>query len=472
MFQHIERLGKAIGRRRDGNCAVKRNGENYSDLAEDFESGEPYAWGHDGSKCEARTLSNMTGSSLPGGEGSDGDSSDEQASPHTCAGVIDTGSPQFNMFVGVAIIMNAILIGLETEYGEESFKVCEYVFCAFFVMELGLRMHSESPQSYIRDPWNLFDFTLVSLSVVDILMTIRRASAGGTRTHTSFSVFRTFRMLRILRTLRLFHMFRELQVILHAFSAAFEGVLWIGLLVFLLDYVCAVFLTQAIGHNSHLWDEDQEQIETWFGHIGSSMRTLFIVMTLSEWVTIAFTLSKVYTERVVFPLMIAYILCASFTMLSLITGVICEALLDATREDETHKMNQIEEGQDHLVKTLVVLLDSFDKDSDGAITREELELAFQSDVHLLPKLWSLEIQVDREDVLAIHDRFIENTPGKTSVKTDIFLEELTNQRGAAKASHCTNLRAQMLHAHADIRKDVNQLNDKLDRVLQYINAPK
>merc|ERR1712232_184590 len=196
-----------------------------------------------------------------------------------------------------------------------------------------------------------------------------------------------------------------------------------------------------------------------------------MVMTLSEWETISFTLSKVYSETVVFPLMITYILCASYAMLSLITGVICEALLDAQRQDELHKMQVIEEGRDHLFKTLGDLLDSLDANGDGAITREEVESALNADVHLLPKLWSLEVHIKTEDIFSIHDRLLALTPGKDSVPTEIFLEELMNQTGLAKASHTTNLRAQMLHTHAELRSEVRRLSANLDTVLRYFNAP-
>merc|ERR1719484_72749 len=100
---------------------------------------------------------------------------------------------------------------------------------------------------------------------------------GGSR------LLKLLRMFRVMRIVRLFKMFHELQIILEAFVKALHTVMWVGLLTVILNYICAVFLTQTLGHDADAWGDQAYKIERWFGTIGHSMRTLFIIITLAEW---------------------------------------------------------------------------------------------------------------------------------------------------------------------------------------------
>merc|ERR1719502_315903 len=131
----------------------------------------------------------------------------------------------------------------------------------------------------------------------------------------------------------------------------------------ILNYICAVFLTQTIGHNAVMWGDQEEEIRTWFGCIGNSMRTLFIIITLAEWDEIALVVSEHVNGFVVFTLAIAYITLTAFTMVSLITGIISEELVGAQRDDEDHKLQQIEKGKQELAENVKKELQNLDIDN-------------------------------------------------------------------------------------------------------------
>merc|ERR1712025_788301 len=127
-----------------------------------------------------------------------------------------------------------------------------------------------------------------------------------------------------------------MTLIAQAFFDAFTSVCWIGILVFIMDYIFAIFLTQLIGKQADTWDDDEAVLVTqWFGNIGRSMYTLFTVMTLAEWEQICMVIMKQFPLVVLF--FIFYIIIASYTMVSLITGVISDSLINARREDEVNK---------------------------------------------------------------------------------------------------------------------------------------
>merc|ERR1711904_563832 len=92
-----------------------------------------------------------------------------------------------------------------------------------------------------------------------------------------------------------------------------------------------------IGYNASDWeDEDAAMVTHWFGTIGRSMFTLFLIMTLDGWNQICMVTMKQQPLVVVF--FVFYIFLASYAVASLITGVISDALITSTREDEVHKI--------------------------------------------------------------------------------------------------------------------------------------
>merc|ERR1719375_2955679 len=134
-------------------------------------------------------------------------------------------------------------------------------------------------------------------------------------------------------------------------------------MIVILDYICAIFLTQCIGRQAALWGHQEAQIQEWFGNIGRSMRTLSFIMTLAEWDTIVLTVSEQVNGFVVLFCAMSYILMTAYTMLSLITGVICEALVTAKNEDEQKRIAEIEEGHKAFANGLKELF--LDLDEDG-----------------------------------------------------------------------------------------------------------
>jgi len=216
------------------------------------------------------------------------------------------------------------------------------------------------------------------------------------------STLRLLRMLRVLRILRLFKVFHELSVILAAFLRAFSAVMWVSVLTVILDYVCAVFLTKVVGHNAEMFGENAPEISTWWGSIGNSMRSLFIIMTLAEFDVMMITMQQHVEPLIVALAMVAYVMIAGFTMVSLITGILCEALTAAQSEDEAFKLAEKQAEQDSFTKDLMEMLTSIDSNQDGYLMRKKVDKVFfnkESKPNFLTRLASVGIDVAEKDVL-------------------------------------------------------------------------
>ena len=86
-------------------------------------------------------------------------------------------SAAFNGFVLATIIANCVTLAMTssepgfslTQTGV-ALNVMDYIFTSIFLMEMAVKITAldfvGSPGSYIREPWNILDFVVVTLSVM------------------------------------------------------------------------------------------------------------------------------------------------------------------------------------------------------------------------------------------------------------------------------------------------------------------
>lgn len=376
--------------------------------------------------------------------------------------ILNVNSTPFTILVASVITFNALVIGLETDLGEAHFTVAEQFCTLFFVAEMLLRLRQLGVCEYFGAFGNVFDCFLVSVGVLDIYVLPYVANDFDS---SAIGALRLLRMFRILRIVRLFSILSELQIILNAFCKAFHSVLWVGTLLLILDYVCAIFLTQMVGQKAFLWGPDEAQVVTWFGSVGQSMRTLCFIMTLSEWDTVVLTLSRRLNGVVVLVAATGYIIVTAYTMLSLITGVICEALVTARRQDEEQRLETFEEGQRFVAATLRDLLLTFDADGSGSLNHDEVRAAVEGlesgDNKLCKRLEALDIRMDVKAILGLVDRMAAEDPSaEGEIRIEDIADAMCHLSGGATAHAVWEVKHEVRSCrreYADISGTVQQL---------------
>jgi hypothetical protein len=71
-------------------------------------------------------------------------------------------------------------------------------FCIFF-LEMLLKIAGLGPSQYIKDQFNLFDCIIVTLSVIDVVVTYSMRALDGGNKGGAISAFRAFRLLRVFK---------------------------------------------------------------------------------------------------------------------------------------------------------------------------------------------------------------------------------------------------------------------------------
>jgi voltage-gated sodium channel len=209
--------------------------------------------------------------------------------------------PRFTAAITALIIVNAVTLGLETSPAAMAaagswLVALDRTILAVFVVELALRMAAHGLR-FFRGGWNWFDLVIVGIALLP---------ATG-----PLSVLRA---LRVLRVLRLVSVVPEMRMVVESVTRSLPGLGTIALLLVVFFYVFAVLATKLFG-DTH---------PQWFGHLGGSLFSLFQVMTLESWTTIARGVMQSHPWAWLFFL--CFILVATFTVLNLFIAVIVNAM--------------------------------------------------------------------------------------------------------------------------------------------------
>jgi voltage-gated sodium channel len=216
----------------------------------------------------------------------------------------------FQHFITFLIILNGVLLGLATstnimsEYGN-LIHVMDSIIVALFTIEITLRIYVHRV-NFFKDPWSLFDFFVVSISLVP-------ANDG----------LSILRVLRVLRLFRLLTIVPQMRLIISAILSVIPGMASVSLVLLLFFYVFAIISTNLFSVT----------FPQWFGSLGESMYTLFQIMTLESWsMGIARPVIEVHPHAWIF--FVIYILIVTFIMVNLFIGLVVDAIFTIKDHDK------------------------------------------------------------------------------------------------------------------------------------------
>ena len=222
-------------------------------------------------------------------------------------------SPNFQWFITLAIVFNAILLGIETSHtimATHGFwlKKLNYLLQAIFVVELIIRMTATLPRlgTFFRNGWNVFDFVIVTVSLLPINGEF--ANIG--------------RLLRLMRILRLVSVAPQLRLIITTMLTSIPSmghvVLLLGMLLYI--YGIAGFYLFA--------DVDPDR----WGTLGRAILSMFQVVTLEGWADMQEALIDERPFAWVF--FATFIVSGVFVTINLFIAVVINNLTEAKEQEQ------------------------------------------------------------------------------------------------------------------------------------------
>lgn len=216
----------------------------------------------------------------------------------------------FESCVVTVIIISAVTIGAKTFETSENYvflQVLDYFVTLFFVVEAIIKILShERKLDYFKHGWNIFDFTIVAISLIPF----------GSSQYVLLG-----RLLRIFRVLRIITVLPELKQLVESLLRAVPSILSITGLMFIIFYIYAVI-------GSYLFFEINP---TLWGNVFRSLLTLFRVMTLEDWTDVMYETMDVYPNSWIFY--VTFIFFTVLTFLNMFIGAIVSSI-DNQKYDE------------------------------------------------------------------------------------------------------------------------------------------
>ena len=209
------------------------------------------------------------------------------------------------------IILNGLVLGLETSpsmvegYGEYLLMINNLVL-AVFVIEATLKIIAVAPRFklYFGDGWNLFDFTVVVLSLIP---------ATG-----EFAMIA--RLARLLRVARLISTIPELRLIVSTLVRSIPSMGHVLLLMSIIFYIYAV-----AGY--HIFHEHDP---THWDNLGLSLLTLFRVVTLEDWTDVMYKAMELHSMSWLY--FVSFVILGTFVVINLFIAVVINNLDEAKQE--------------------------------------------------------------------------------------------------------------------------------------------
>ncbi|XP_075823798.1 sodium channel protein type 11 subunit alpha [Microtus pennsylvanicus] len=248
-------------------------------------------------------------------------------------------SQVFDIIILGLIVLNMIIMMAESEGQDQQvkkiFDILNIAFVAIFTVECLIKIFALR-QYYFTNGWNLFDCVVVVLSIISTLV------SGLENSDIPFppTLFRIVRLARIGRILRLVRAARGIRTLLFALMMSLPSLFNIGLLLFLVMFIYAIF-----GMNCFSKVERGSGIDDIFNFetFSGSMLCLFQVTTSAGWDALLgpMLVSKgsnssqdCQQPRIAIIYFVSYIIISFLIVVNMYIAVILENFNTATEESE------------------------------------------------------------------------------------------------------------------------------------------
>jgi len=237
-------------------------------------------------------------------------------------------SDRFHIGIGIVIVANAVVLGLQTYNGLEArfgtaLVVLNEVFYGIFLVELVTRIASygRKPWNFFRNGWNIFDFIVIGGALIPAL----REQAT------------VMRLLRLARVVRLMRFLPDARILVLTVTRATPAVASMAVLTILVLFIYGI-----VG-----WSLFGDALPQEWGNIGTAMLTLFVLLTLEGFPEYLASAREVNDFAPLFFL--TYVLIAAFIIVNLLIGIVISSM-ERAREQEAVEARKL--GQDHLAALL------------------------------------------------------------------------------------------------------------------------
>lgn len=218
-------------------------------------------------------------------------------------------SRRFDQIIIALILVTAVIIGLEAfpEFVNPQrasvFELLHKFILFAFIIEAAIKIVAcyPSPWNYFKSGWNVFDFSLIVLSLLPI--------------DSEFALLG--RVFRLLRVLRLVNALPELRLIVETLVRSIPSMMHITILMSILFFIYAVL-------GFHLFHEHDP---THWRNLAYSLLTLFRIVTLEDWTDVMYKAMELSPFFALY--FVSFVVIGTFVVVNLFIAVVINNLDEA-----------------------------------------------------------------------------------------------------------------------------------------------
>lgn len=264
----------------------------------------------------------------------------------------------FELFITGIIILNSVLIGVETYTDNLTVKMIQQGILYIFTFEILMRfIAAKSIKEFFCDGWNVFDLTLVLIGYIPETL------------FASASMMTALRVLRVFRILRLLRASKEIKLIVTVLVKSMTSMFYnlILFLIFVYLYAIAGVSMFRLPDPTTLEGEQLANYEKLmevapnaptnspdpFGDLGEAIFTLFRELTGEDWTDLRYnhiTASEYglinANSTVITTYHVSWFCLAAFLLLNLVTGAVINNYQIAIDEEDEKKKDKSDSSKE------------------------------------------------------------------------------------------------------------------------------
>lgn len=260
-----------------------------------------------------------------------------------------TESHWFEWFITIVILVNSILIGVETYEKIPAITLIQHIILGIFTIEIVARfIAADSIKAFFTNGWNIFDLSLVLIGYIPENL------------FANASTMMVLRVLRVFRVLRLLRAAKELKLIISVLVKSMTAMFYNVILFLIFVYLFAV---AGVGlfklpNPDELMGEEKANYEAFvqaapnapsnspdpYGSLGEATFTLFRALTGEDWTDLRYNLVTAYhygvikvSPGVITMFHVIWFIWAAFLLLNLVTGAIISNYQTVMKHNEQEK---------------------------------------------------------------------------------------------------------------------------------------
>lgn len=391
----------------------------------------------------------------------------------------------FATFFGCAILSNAVLIAIETDYQsshihEATPEIVFYFGMAYtclFAAELGLRMAHERLSFFTKPEfWNYLDFVIVATSLFELFLELTRTSLAGMQSTSQIRITRIIRctkLLKVVRVARLIKFIRALRTLVHQIMSALKSLVWSLLLLFLVVFLFACAFTQAVSvlrSEAEDIDDIDSQLMIYWSSLPRSMFTLFKAITGGlSWDEVVEPLSDAGELSV--ALFVVYISFVQLAVLNVLTGVFCQNAIDSAKHDQELVTQAVLSTKEMYIRQVHQIFKDIDTDQSGTLTIQEFEKHLSNE-HV--KAYFDALELDASDIWVLF-KLMDNN-GAHEIDSEEFVSSCLRLKGAAKGLDLARLAWDHSYMSKRLHRFIRRTDDSIQtlskRLTEVLGSPR